>query len=39
MKLLLNVNLYLKVFSFLMLSASVKHQIIDKIDINIQDFS
>ena len=39
MKLLLNVNLYLKVFLFNMLSAWVKHQIVDIININIQGFS
>ena len=33
MKLLLTVNLYLKVFPFHMLSAWVKHQIVDIIDI------
>ena len=36
MKLLLNVNMYLKVFPLDMLSAWVKHQIVD---INIQGFS
>ena len=39
MKLLLTVNLYLKVFPFHMLSAWVKHQIVDIIDMNIQGFS
>ena len=39
MKSFFNVNLYLKVFSFHMLSACVKHQIVDIIDINIQGFS
>ena len=39
MKLLLNVNLYLKVFPFHMLSAWVKRQIVDIIGINIQGFS
>ena len=39
MKLLLNVNFYLKVFPFHMLPAWVKYQIVDIIDINIQGFS
>ena len=39
MKLLLNVNLYLKVFPLRMFSAWVKHQIVDIIGINVQGFS